>query len=82
MISRGLIWGKTLGGVLTYCGWTKSISHHFEAMVETIICWYLQGIKSVQALFGGAGFRPSTVVGMVMNLGGSQPSQKVCSFAF
>ena len=26
-----------------YCGWAKSTSHHFDTMVETIICWYLQG---------------------------------------
>ena len=26
-----------------YCGWTKSISHHFETMVETFVCWHLQG---------------------------------------
>ena len=29
--------------VTNYCGWTKSISHHVESMVETIVCWYLQG---------------------------------------
>ena len=26
-----------------FCGWTKSISHHFETMVETLPCWYSQG---------------------------------------
>ena len=26
----------------TYCGWTKSISHHLETMVETMVAWYLQ----------------------------------------
>ena len=25
-----------------YCGWTKSISHHFETMI-TSVCWYFQG---------------------------------------
>ena len=28
--------------VMTYCGWTKSILHHFETMVEASACWYLQ----------------------------------------
>ena len=27
---------------LPYCGWTKCNSHHFETMVETVVCWYLQ----------------------------------------
>ena len=29
-------------GVSIYCGWTKSISHHFQAMVETIVGWCRQ----------------------------------------
>ena len=35
---------SNLAGVTfeTYGGWTKSISHRFEAMVETIACWDLQ----------------------------------------
>ena len=37
--------------------WTKSNSHQFETMVETIVCWYL----SFHGLLGGAGFRPPTV---------------------
>ena len=28
----------------TYCGWTKSISHHFETMVETIFVGIFKGI--------------------------------------
>ena len=36
-----------LHGSQCYCGWPKSISHHFETMIETmietIICWILQG---------------------------------------
>ena len=26
----------------------NSISHHFETMVEPIVCWYLQGKRSFQ----------------------------------
>ena len=29
---------------------------------ETIVCWYLQGIRKSQDFLGGAGFRPSTVL--------------------
>ena len=50
-------------------GWTRSISHRFETMAETItlvgIFW---GILRSQGFLGGAGFRPSTVLDV---LGGS-----------
>ena len=36
-------------------------SHHLEAMVETIVCWYLQGNQIIPGFSGGSGFRPSTV---------------------
>ena len=32
----------------------KSISHRMETMVETIVCWYLQGIIRNQGFLGGA----------------------------
>ena len=42
--------------------WMDKIrSHQIEAMVETIVCWYLQGIIVPELLNGGAGVRPSTV---------------------
>ena len=28
---------------VSYCGWTKTVSHHFEAMGNENGCWYLQG---------------------------------------
>ena len=38
-----------------YCGWTKSVSHRFKTMVETIVCWYLQGNRiRNQGFLGGA----------------------------
>ena len=47
-----------------YCGWLRNpLRHHFDTMVETIFCWYLQGNKSsFQGVLGGAGFRPPTVL--------------------
>ena len=46
-----------------YRGWTKCISHHCEPMVETIVCWYLQGIIRNQSFLGSAKWisQPSTV---------------------
>ena len=32
-----------------------------ETMVETVVCWYLQGNHLFQSFLGAAGFRPSTV---------------------
>ena len=37
-------------------------SHHFETMVEAIVCWYLQGNHSFQGFLGGAGLCPSTIL--------------------
>ena len=39
--------GSTCFMLDTYCGWTKSTSHHLEIMVETIVCWYLQGNRTI-----------------------------------
>ena len=39
---------------MRYCGWTKSISHHFEPMVETIVSWYLQGNHIILEFLNGA----------------------------
>ena len=35
----------------SYCGWMKSVSHHFETMVETMV---FTGVSSFQGLVGGA----------------------------
>ena len=43
-----------------YCGWTKSILHHFESM-GTHGLFALT--PSFQGFLGGTGFRPSTVCG-------------------
>ena len=40
--------------VQRYCGWTKSISHHFEAMVETI---------TFVAVYAGESFFPGFLGG-------------------
>ena len=34
------------GGPVRYCGWTKSISHHFEAMANHLFVGIDRGIKS------------------------------------
>ena len=46
----------------TYRGWlkSKSISHHFETMVETIQLVFTRE-SAFQDFLGGAGVRPSTV---------------------
>ena len=59
-VQEGLVSRKKASGASG--GWTKSISHHFESMVETIICWYLRGESSFRGFLGGAGFLPLTVV--------------------
>ena len=41
----------------------KSFSHHFESMGNHIVSWYYRGIESFQGFLGGAGFRPSTILG-------------------
>ena len=59
-----IITGKTEAGWnflvsrCNYSGWTK-IQHHFETMVQAIVCWYLQGNRIIPGfLNGGAdGFR-------------------------
>ena len=44
----------------TYCGWTKSISHHLETMGNH--GWLVfTGESAFHGVLGGAGFRPSTV---------------------
>ena len=48
------------GSFLSYCGWTKSISHRFETMGKPIGLVF-PGESSFQGFSGGAGFRPSTV---------------------
>ena len=40
-------------------GWTKF--SHFETMIETSFCWYLQGHRISSGFLGGAEFRPPTV---------------------
>ena len=50
----GLLQGRSITD--SYCGCTKSASHHFE----TIRCLFA-GAPPFQVLFAGAGFRPSTV---------------------
>ena len=36
----------------TYCGWTKSISHHFETIANRNVCWYLRwGSESPPGVF-------------------------------
>ena len=42
-------------------GWTKSISHHFEAIEKALFVGFCGGIIRNQFFLGGAGFRPSTV---------------------
>ena len=37
----------------TYCGWTKSISHHFETMVETMVSCLLQGNRLIPGFLNG-----------------------------
>ena len=46
---------------LAYCGRTKSISHHVEAMGNHGLLVFT-GESSFQGFLGGVGFRPSTVV--------------------
>ena len=36
---------------------------------ETIVCWYLQGSRTIPGFLGGAGFCPSTVVRSVFHIG-------------
>ena len=56
------MWSKILWMV------SNSTSHHFEPMVEAIVCWYLPILKTHcllvftrESSFQGAGFHPSTV---------------------
>ena len=44
----------------TYCGWTKSISHHLETMGNHCLLVF-RGESSFRGFLGGAGLRPSTV---------------------
>ena len=38
------VWSQVLRGTaLTYCGWTKSVSHRLQTKVDTTSCWYVQG---------------------------------------
>ena len=55
-------WSDNFGGKLgsSACGWTKSISHHFETTVNHYL--FVFTWKSQFQGFSGAGFRPSTVL--------------------
>ena len=72
LVLGGIYQGKPFWAVvlthsqmITWCciQWMDKIpSHHFETMVETIVCWFLPGESSFQGFSGGAAFRPSTVL--------------------
>ena len=63
--------------VNSYCGWTKSTSHHSETMGNHLSLVFT-GESSFQGFLGGAGFCPSTVW-CKLNVNGS--SVCICSFA-
>ena len=46
-------------GSPSYCGWTKSISHHFQPW-QILFLLLLARESSFQRFLGGAGLRPST----------------------
>ena len=50
--------------IVAYCGWTKSISHHFESRLLA----FTGESSETRLLSGGAGFRPSTVLVTPMQL--------------
>ena len=60
-----LLLGRQTTGVAPTLLWTDEILHHLETMVETIVCWHLEGESSFQGfLSGGRLCPPSPALGV------------------